>query len=175
MRLTTWLGDHKLTAMYSGDTVLDPEIWGSSSWARALGRFVGNFMASSKDAPVYWLLLTGTHRTYRFLPTFFKEYYPRSQIETPPALKEKLDALVRLKFADEYDVTSGVVRLKEATPVNADRLDLIATGLDNADAQFFAARNPGYANGDYLACLTDLSPENRTRLGKRLLNEFGAE
>jgi len=79
-----------------------------------------------------------------------------------------MEALARLKFPEEYDASSGLVRLARPTPVKRDREELASEGIDDDDALFFTARNPGYLNGDYLACLTFFAPENYTRLGRKL-------
>ncbi len=168
MQLETELNGTRLTALFSGDTMLHPEIWGTSAWMRVLARHAAALMRESDDRPVYWLLLTATHRTYRALPTFLKDYYPRPDIETPLIFRERMESLVRLKFPDEYDSTHGVVRLKKPTPVNADRVHLVTEGLTNPRAHFFAKHNPGFLNGDYLVCIGELSHANRTRLGHRL-------
>ena len=63
------------------------------------------------------MLLTSTHRTYRFMSGFFHEYYPRPLVAMAPGVKARLDALVRIKFPEEYDAARGVVVLKHQTPV----------------------------------------------------------
>ena len=39
---------------------------------------------------------------------------------------------------------------------------------------FFLAQNPGHAKGDELVCLTELSDENLTRAGRRMVGLMGA-
>ncbi len=135
----------------------------------ALSRYARTALAASGDeGPIYWLLLTATHRTYRTLPAFFKEYFPRFDAPTPPEVRQRMSALTRKKFPAEFDQAAGVVRLNNPMPVRADRRELAARGLSGPHARFFAERNPGFLDGDYLVCMTDLSPGNRTRLGERL-------
>jgi hypothetical protein len=55
--------------------------------------------------------------------------------------------------------------------VRPDRIAPATEGLSNQYAQFFAAKNPGYLNGDYLACIGELSYDNCTRLGQRFFDE----
>src|SRR5262249_41188145 len=98
-RLRAWHRDEPLVALFSGDTVLDPNIWGAGGWARAWGRLAGRLMQEEMDdMPLYWLLLTATHRTYRFLRTFLKEFYPRLEVQTPPEYQELIELFVCQKF-----------------------------------------------------------------------------
>jgi hypothetical protein len=119
------------------------------------------------DGPLYFLLLTATHRTYRFLPTFIKEYYPKPGVCTPPIFQDRMDALVRQKFPHEYDPASGIVRTNRPMAVREQRVDLSTVGREDEHASYFADRNPGYLRGDYLVCVCDMAVENRTRLGQK--------
>lgn len=170
MRVRAQFGNEPLVALYSGDTVLDPDIWGAGGWARAWGHLAAKLMHEIRPVPLYWLLLTATHRTYRFLPTFFREYYPRPGFEMTPVYRGRLEALVRQKFVAEYDAARGIVRTNRPLLVKRERIDLATAGITEEHAAFFAERNPGYLQGDYLVCITDLSERNRTRLGNRLFS-----
>ena len=48
-------------------------------------------------AEFYWFLISKGYKTYRFLPLFFREFYPRHDAPTPAWAKEILDALGRHK------------------------------------------------------------------------------
>ncbi len=117
--------------------------------------------------PLYWLLLTATHRTYRFMPTFLKQYYPREGVPTPPIVRERIEALVSRKFAGAFDAAHGIVRTQRPLAVRSERIEMATSGITGKHAAYFAHINPGYLQGDYLVCLADLSPGNRTRLGHR--------
>lgn len=167
MRLEAQIDDENVVALFSGDTVLDLSIWGVSSWMRVLAEYAEREIQTT-PGPVYWLLLTATHRTYRVLPALFHEFYPRPSRDIPAAIKRRRDALVRIKFAEEYDNVAGTIHLKRPTPVRVNRRAIAAKGRSNSHSRFFAAQNPQFLNGDYLACIADLSPSNRTIAGQRL-------
>ncbi|MGD9648466.1 MAG: hypothetical protein AB7U73_22335, partial [Pirellulales bacterium] len=95
--------DQPLAMFYSGDTVIDDRYWGSISWLGVWLRHVVDLVEATPDLPAYWLLLTATHRTYRFLPGFYHEYWPRPDRETPPEIARLIEAMVRTKFPTEYD------------------------------------------------------------------------
>lgn len=170
MRLRAQCGVEHLTALYSGDTVLDPAIWGSGGWTRAWGRLAAKLMAEMKGEPLYWILLTATHRTYRFLPTFLQEFYPRPGVETPAAFQGRMQAFAHAKFGANYIAARGIVRTDRPLRVRAERWEMAQEGLDDEHAAFFARENPGYLQGDYLVCIGDLSPNNQTRLGRKFFS-----
>ena len=60
-----------------------------------------------RDEPLYWYLISKGYRTYRFLPVFFREFYPRHDVATPPVEAAVLYALGRRKFGDSYDGANG--------------------------------------------------------------------
>ena len=65
MQLSAQVDGETIEALYSGDTVLDPEIWGSGGWARTWGRHVAELMSELGNTPLYWLLLTACERRLR--------------------------------------------------------------------------------------------------------------
>ncbi|HEY2840748.1 MAG TPA: hypothetical protein VGJ26_16445, partial [Pirellulales bacterium] len=71
--------------------------------------------------------------------------------------------------AEEYDAARGVVSLIEQTPVRPERLDPATEERDSPEIRFFKSNNPGYARGDFLACLSFFTRENLTPLGRRLV------
>lgn len=168
-RIDTTLDGAPLSAVYAGDTVLEPNSWGYSGWVRAWTQQAFALTDAAPTQPVYLVLLTSTHRTYRFIPTFFYESYPRPGHTIPPDFKARRDAVARLKFPDEYDADRGIVRLRQPTPVRANRLDLAALDRpeENERTRFFHQANPGHAQGDYLACIAAFTRENFTPLGRR--------
>jgi hypothetical protein len=169
-RMEVIVDDQPVSACFSGDTALAPEYWGNHQWLTPWFRHVQRMTESAVGRPYYWLLLTATHRTYRFLPAFFREYYPHSQHPTPPHVQARLDALVHSRFSrGQYDARQGIVRLHKATPYRSQADPSAAAGRDDRHVAFFRGRNPGYLNGEYLACITEIADANITRLGRRIL------
>lgn len=170
MRLVAQDGDLQLVALFSGDTILDPDVWGARGWARALGRLAGRMIREIQGPQVYWLLLTATPRTYRFLPTFVNEYYPRSGVPTPAIYRRHMEQLARQKFPHEFDAAAGIVRTHRPLSVREQRVELSTADPTDEYAAFFERSNPGYLHGDYLVCIADLSPDNYTRLGHKFFD-----
>ena len=43
---------------------------------------------------------------------------------------------------------------------------------ENEDIKYFVNKNPGYLYGDELVCLTEISEENLTKFGKRVIKNM---
>lgn len=159
-----------LRSLFSGDTVIDRDAWGDQALARTWGRFTLALADRFFPDPLYWLLISKGYKTYRFLPLFFHEFYPRFDQPTPPWAADTLAIFSRHKFGPHYDPRAGVVRGNEAK----DRLrpgvaDLTPHRLRDPHLHFFAERNPAHAQGDELCCLAPLSRANFTEAAWRVI------
>ena len=101
------------------------------------------------------------YKTYRFLPLFFKEFYPRYDKEIPEYEKKLLDAFGHQKYPKEYDNKLGVIKpsnvnvsLKKGVADVNERL------LKNPHIDYFVRKNPYYDKGYELACIAELTKEN---------------
>ncbi len=158
-------------ALFSGDTIIDQSHWGDQALVAAFCGFAGHLRAQ-RDVPLYWLLISKGYRTYRYLSLFARSYYPQHAAPTPAPMQERLDALARGKFGPAYDPTSGVVRFPQSRghlkPAWADVREHLRT---HAVVRCFLDRNPGYAAGEELVCLTELSSDNLRSFARRAFVE----
>ncbi len=72
-----------VNVIYSGDTIVAPEAWGTSALPRAWVAGVEALRESLPAGRCFWLLLSSGFRTYRFLPVFWREFFPRFDTPTP--------------------------------------------------------------------------------------------
>ena len=164
---TTVLG-REVGVVYSGDTIIRPAFWGTPALPSVWIKHV-LALAATMPQPVYWLLISSGYKSYRFLPVFYREFYPRVDCPTPPELQQVLDVLAAERFGDEYDAAAGLVRFRAGgTPLRPGVADVNAERQHNAHIRYFLARNPGHAQGDELVCLTQLAWENLTAAGRRM-------
>jgi hypothetical protein len=157
-----------LSVAYSGDTLIRPACWGTPELPR---RWIQSVLAlaAGMPQPLYWLLLTSGFRTYRFLPVFFQEFYPRHDRPTPAAEQALLDELAGERFGDDFDPARGVVRFAQgATPLRPGLAAASPERRRDPHVEFSLARNPGHAQGDELVCITRLHPDNLTAAGRRM-------
>ena len=167
-----------VSVVYSGDTIVDRAWWGSPALARTWVRAVRQLAPDSEPRDVYWLLLTSGFRTYRFLPVFFREFYPRFDAATPPRDAALLDALAGERFGPQYDARSGVVRFVHPQILAPDLVTLPRHRMTRKNTEhgpvpdphiaFFLERNPGFVRGDELVCLTRIDDRNLTPAGRRM-------
>jgi hypothetical protein len=158
----------RLSVVYSGDTLIRPACWGTPELPRSWIKTVFALSAGMCQ-PLYWLLLTSGYKTYRFLPLFFAEFYPRHERPTPPETQGLLDRLAADRFGADYDREQGVVRFSHgATPLKAGVAEVTAPRRRDPHVAFCLAKNPGHAAGDELVCLTRIHPDNLTAAGRRM-------
>ncbi len=158
-----------LTVIYSGDTIVAPEAWGSPVLARTWIAAVNHLRAAFPARPCYWLLLTSGFRTYRFLPVFWREFYPRHDALTPPREQQLLDYLAAVRYREGYDAAAGIVRFSHPQKLCGPLATLPTGRTDDAHVALFLARNPGHTSGDELVCITEISAANLTPAGRRMV------
>lgn len=162
----------QLNVVCSGDTVISPAAWGSMAFPRTWISSVYSISESLPPGRLIWLLLTSGFRTYRFLPVFWKEFYPRAGTETPAVWKHISQELAAARFGSQYCPDHGIVRFTSPQQLRADLESIPPSRQSDPDVEFFIQKNPGYIRGDELVCITELSPENLTNAGKRVV--YGA-
>jgi hypothetical protein len=161
-------GGEPLTVIYSGDTIVEQGAWATAALPKSWIAAVRALRERHPHGRLLWLLLTSGYRTYRFLPVFWRDFWPRPGTETPPAIRTLLGHLARERFGVLFDATAGVVRFPEPQVLRAG-FDAIPEGrLADPHVAFFLAQNPGWAQGDELVCLTELTETNLTPAGRRM-------
>ena len=75
-----------IRAIFSGDTIIHHQYWGSQTLPLAWCELVGKIQAQEPHIPLYWLLIVKGDRTYRYLNVFSKQYYPNRKTPPPPPL-----------------------------------------------------------------------------------------
>lgn len=159
----------RLSVVYSGDTIVDREAWGSRTLLVTWLAAVMHLRQTYPHGRYYWLLLSSGFRTYRFLPVFWREFFPRFDAVTPPETQALLDHLTAERFRDRYDRNTGIVRFDRPQMLRDGLRDIPAERLSDPHIAFFAARNIGHVAGDELVTLTEMTPENLTNAGRRML------
>jgi hypothetical protein len=155
--------------VYSGDTVVDPAVWSQSAMSALWLASIWSQREAMGVSRLHWFLIASGYRTYRFLPLYARRFFPCFDTETPHEAKSLMAALARARFGDAFDPGAGVVRLPHAA-VQADGLRGVPDNrLSDPHIAFFASANPGHEHGDELVCLTELTDDNLTSAGRRML------
>ena len=162
-----------IKALFSGDTIIDRKHWGDQALAHAWGRFALSLIDAHPDVELYWFLISKGYKTYRFMPLFFHEFYPRHDTPTPSWARTVIDALGHSRYPDDYDAQAGVIR---AGPwqyrLREGLADVTPERLRDGHVRFFHTANPHHQRGDELCCLAPLTRDNFTPMAYRVI---GAE
>ena len=158
-----------VSVIYSGDTIVAPEAWGSTALPRAWIATVNDLRASYGRGPYYWLLLTSGFRTYRFLPVFWRTFWPCFDAAPGAPHRRLLARLARERFGEQFDEGTGLVRFHRPQKLLPSLAEVPAGRIADPHIAHFLSRNPRHAEGDELVCLTDLSADNLTAAGRRML------
>lgn len=144
-----------IRGVFSGDTIIHKEYWGDPELFRVWCKF---WFEYSKDIDnFYWFLICKGYKTYRILPLFWQRYYPSVNEETPEFEKKIIDAYATAIYPDEYNPKTGVIEYrKEKDKLKAGVADIGERELRRKEVRFFVDKNPGYINGNDIACLAKL-------------------
>lgn len=163
-----WRGG-PLTLLSSGDTIVAPEAWHSSILSRTWIESALRIHEHAPHGPLLWLLLSSGYRTYRFLPVFWREFFPRFDRPTPWATRELMRALARHRYGACFDADVGVVRFPRPAILRAPLRAVSDSRRIDPHVAFFLDANPGHERGDELVCLTELADRNLTAAGRRMV------
>jgi hypothetical protein len=142
--------------VFSGDTVIDRECWGSQELVKGFCRRLGERKARG-DRKLYWFLISKGHRTYRYLPLFVKRFHPHPE-RREPFLEELAGSVAERMFGEAWKREEGVIRF--ARSAGHLRREIAGEPKRNPWVDYFIARNPGHAHGEELVCMAEMSVEN---------------
>lgn len=157
-----------ISVVYSGDTIMDPSAWSSSNLSRAWISSVNQLRTEFALGKLYWLLISSGYRTYRFLPVFWQEFYPRYDVATSEKTQAMIQFLAKKLFGESYDEIAGVVRFPHPHKLRGKLQGIPTERLEDDHIRFFDTKNPGHTQGDELVCLTEICEENLTEAGRRM-------
>jgi hypothetical protein len=161
-----------ISVVYSGDTIVRRDAWGSSALPRTWIASVNSLRRHYPRGRYYWLLITSGYRTYRFLPLFWRNFIPCCDAPTPMREGLLLHHLAAERFGPVYNPATGVVRFERPQALRDEAgLRGIPPERLHSDPHvaYFAARNPGHERGDELVCLCELGDDNLTPAGRRMV------
>lgn len=165
---STQFEGENINVVFSGDTIVDPSAWSSSTLSRT---WITSVQKLGREYPVgklYWLLISGGFRTYRFLPIFWQEFYPRYEKATPKGISDLMHFLGYQRFGECYKHKAGIVRFQHPYVLRDKLKEIPVERLQDPHIAFFANQNAGYIQGDELVCLAEISEDNLTRAGRRV-------
>ncbi len=164
-----------ISVLFSGDTIVDERARRNPALAITWLGAMDTLRKERAKGRFYWFLICSGYRTYRFLPVFFREYFPRHDRETPPEIRALISHIAKERYGELYNPESGLLTLPgRQVPLRPGVSDVTPNRLKNPQVRFFLSKNPGHAMGDELVCLTEADPANLKRSGVKLLANFWA-
>lgn len=160
-------GGEKISVIYSGDTVIERQFWGTQAlsfgWIRNAGR-----IKRTRGGRLFWFLIVKGHRTYRYLPSFAESFYPDWRKPDASELRGLANQLASAMFQDAYDPAKGVIHFPDRRGALSHQwVDPSGRESMREDVRFFLERNPNFRDGDELVCVCELSPENLKPIARR--------
>lgn len=161
--LETTLNGKPVRGLFSGDTVVHHDYWGQGTLGVAFLKYLFLQKLKKPTQPLYWFLISKGYKTYLLMANNFKTHYPRFETETPPAIKQIIDAFSQSLYPEHYDSERGIIQFSDqqanfkdclkadVTPITD---DLIAS---NQRIAYFASQNRRWQDGDELACVAEMT------------------
>jgi hypothetical protein len=158
--------------VFSGDTVIAPEHWGSKALQTAFGRFCLQRKLLHPRRRLYWLLLSKGFRTYLLAVNYFPRTFPKRGVQAAPSLVAFRDRVATSLWGDAYKPTQELLHYD--TPRDRVRAPLApppSSALHNPDVRYFLEKNPRADDGDELVCLVGLPMRDLLRALVRATNK----
>lgn len=161
-------GQQTIHGVFSGDTIIHKDYWGSSELFRTFAEFF--FEYGEMYEHFYWFLISKGYKTYKMLPTFFKSFYPTYKMETPKQMEGIMHSFGNLMYPKEYKEATGVIHYrKDKDRLRAGVADITTNKLKDNDIAYFVDKNPDHDKGNDLVCITDLKRDNLHPMAQKIL------
>lgn len=145
------------TILFSGDTVLDSNYWGSKILQTTFFQYIVQSKLMSPTQPVYWMLMSKGYKTYLMMRKNFLLSYPQHQKSTPETFQKVMDYFYEDRFGRAYSAPEGLIRFQD--PKGRVKEEFCAPQgklAQDPDVTFFQKKNPCYHQGDELACVAEI-------------------
>lgn len=162
----------QIAAVFSGDTIIDKEYWGEQVLSKLMIQYQLQVLERFSNRYVCWFLISKGYKTYRALPLYFRKFYPCHNEDTPVFEQAVINNLSRLKFGDSYDEARGLIVFNEPSECLRPDVAMIDDKLlKNPHIRHFVLKNPGHREGDELACVARIAPDNFNRAFLRMVRQ----
>jgi len=148
------LGGKKAKGLFSGDTIIDRNYWGTRSLQNAFALKLFWEALKSPLTPQYWLLISKGYKTYLLLAKNFPDYFPKRG-GSSPELQELVTEYCEAMFPGKLDRDSMLLDFGEGANCLKEHVAAITPEMRTAepDIAFFEQRNPSWQRGTELPCI----------------------
>lgn len=162
------LNEGSIKIIYSGDTIIDEKFRGGIKFFKCWFNFIFNLKEKFENIDFYWFLISKGYRTYKLLPLFFKNFYPRYKFKIPKKMKQLLDFLGIKYFGNNYD-NNKLIIYNNCDYLRSGINDINQHKLNDPNIKFFLKLNPDYHKGNELCCIAKLNLNNLTKTGLKII------
>lgn len=160
-----------VTGLFSGDTIVDPDHAWELTFQKTFVQLAARIMESNAH-PLYWFLISKGYKTYRYLPLYFKEFYPSPDRDIPAFDKAVMDVYASYKYPEFYNSDTGVIRNTGWNDfLKKNVADVSTAKVRDPFVDYFIHANPGYDKGDELVCLARIATDNLQPAFRRMLRQ----
>ena len=158
LRVPLQMNGKKVIGVYSGDTVVNKDYWGSPALGIEFLKYLWKLKVRRLGTPVYWFLISKGYKTYLLMAKNFKTFYPRFEAKTPENFKILMDEFYGNKFPDSYHIESGlIVHTGTACALREKVSDITTEHVSEPRIAFFQKMNPEWGKGDELTCIAEMT------------------
>lgn len=153
------LGGKKAKGLFSGDTIIDRNYWGSRSLQKAFAFKLFWEALKSPLTPQYWTLISKGYKTYLLLARNFPDFYPKRGGTASTDLQELVIEYCDAMFPGKLDHDKMLLDFGEGANCLKEHVAAITDDMRaDPDIAFFEQRNPTWQRGTELPCIarTDL-------------------
>lgn len=158
LRVPMKKGTTKILGVYSGDTVVNKEYWGSPALGIEFLIYLWKLKMRRPGVPVYWFLITKGYKTYLIMARNFATHFPRHDLPTPEVYKELMDKFYSHKFKHHYSPETGLITFEDASCALKEKVaDITEENLKDPRIAFFQMKNPNWKQGHELTCIAKMT------------------
>lgn len=158
LRVPLHMNGKKVVGVYSGDTVVNKDYWGSPALGIEFLKYLWKVKVKRLGTPVYWFLISKGYKTYLLMAKNFGTFYPRFETHTPVNFKLLMDDFYGNKFPGSYQIESGLIIHKGTSCSLKEKVsDIHEELLTEPRIAFFQKKNPEWSRGDELTCIAEMT------------------
>lgn len=158
LRVPLKKSEKNVIGVYSGDTVINKEYWGSSALGIEFLKYLWKLKVKRPGTPVYWFLISKGYKTYLLMAKNFKTYFPRFDMATPPEYKQLMNEFYKKKFGEHYQSEADIISYQgKSCALKEHVADICPTDLREPRIAFFQEKNPGWQEGHELTCIAKMT------------------
>lgn len=149
-------------AVFSGDTLVDKEFWGTTSLHFTAIRYIVMEKLKNPTSAIFWFLITKGYKTYLIMANNLNNCYPAYDNENDPKMEKVLKKLCMNFFPKNYDEKSGLLLFGDGYMKLKGNVAEITEEMKEKypKIRFYEKVNPTWRMGTELPCTVELSFAN---------------